>query len=55
MLVERKGFTFVVELDYDNLLDFGTHCKMVGHYLEICKKVQFNEEEIQDREPKTKK
>lgn len=52
VLVERKGFTFFVELDYDNLPDFCTHCKMVGHYLEICKKVQFNEEEIQDREPK---
>ncbi|MCH85772.1 hypothetical protein A2U01_0006622, partial [Trifolium medium] len=42
VLVERKGFAFFVELDYENLLEFYTHCKFVGHYLEICKKIQGN-------------
>jgi hypothetical protein len=50
VLVERKGYAFFVELDYENLPDFCTHCKMVGHYLEICKKIQGTDQEHQPKE-----
>jgi hypothetical protein len=33
-----KGFAFFVELNYENLPNFFTRCKSIGHYLEICKK-----------------
>jgi hypothetical protein len=37
VLVERVGFAFYVDLEYENLPPFCNHCKMVGHYLENCK------------------
>jgi hypothetical protein len=40
VLVERKGFAFFVDLDYENLPDFCTHCNMIGHYVENCKNLQ---------------
>ncbi|MCH82982.1 hypothetical protein A2U01_0003796 [Trifolium medium] len=50
VLVERKGFAFFVDLDYENLPNFCTHCKIVGHYLEICKKTQGTEQEQHPKE-----
>jgi hypothetical protein len=40
VLVERIGFAFYVDLEYENLPPFCNHCNMVGHYLETCKWVQ---------------
>lgn len=37
ILVERGGFKFLVELAYENLANFCTHCKKIGHYVDICK------------------
>jgi hypothetical protein len=54
VLVERKGYAFFVDLDYENLPDFCTHCKMVGHYVEVCKKLQNQEIAHRDAEPKQK-
>jgi hypothetical protein len=54
VLVERKGFAFFVDLDYENLPDFCTHCKMVGHYVEICKKLQNQDNTTGVAEPKLK-
>jgi hypothetical protein len=54
VLVERKGYAFFVDLDYENLPDFCTHCKMVGHYVEICKKLQNQELNFNDAETKQK-
>jgi hypothetical protein len=42
VLVERKGFAFFVEFDYENLPDFCNHCNMIGHNLENCKRVHGN-------------
>jgi hypothetical protein len=54
VLVERKGFAFFVDLDYENLPDFCTHCKMVGHYVEICKKLHNHENYNNDADHKQK-
>lgn len=40
VLVKRKGFSFFVELGYENLLDYCSHCNEIGYYLEICKNVR---------------
>ncbi|GAU16831.1 hypothetical protein TSUD_367780 [Trifolium subterraneum] len=38
ILVERKGFAFFVDIEYENLPDFCDHCKFIGHRVEICKR-----------------
>lgn len=51
ILVEIVGFFFFcVELDYENLPDFYTKCKVIDHFLEICKKVNIEEENLQEKE-----
>lgn len=37
VLVERKGFSFFVDIEYENLLDFCDYYKCTGHYSDICK------------------
>ncbi|WJX18848.1 hypothetical protein P8452_08607 [Trifolium repens] len=54
VLVERKGFAFFVDLDYENLPDFCTHCNIVGHYVGICKNLQNHENVIKNTETKQK-
>ncbi|CAJ2636606.1 unnamed protein product [Trifolium pratense] len=39
VLVERKGFAFLVNIEYENLPDFCTNCKVIGHYVANCKKL----------------
>lgn len=39
VLVERKNFAFFVEMDYESLPTFCSHCNMTGHDLESCFKV----------------
>jgi hypothetical protein len=38
ILVERKGFAFFVDVEYENLPDFCDSCKFVGHNIENCKR-----------------
>jgi hypothetical protein len=38
ILVERKGFAFFVELEYENLPDYCSYCQNIGHHFENCKK-----------------
>lgn len=38
VLVERKGFAFFVDIEYENLPDFCDYCKCTGHYSDICKR-----------------
>lgn len=38
VLVERKGYDFFVDLEYENLPDFCAYCKIPGHHVDICKK-----------------
>jgi hypothetical protein len=55
VLVERKGFAFFVELDYENLPHFCSHCKVIGHHVGNCKKLKFVEEAKIDKEVKDKR
>ena len=40
LLVERKGFAFFVDLDYENLPHFCEFCKNVGHHVKECRRVK---------------
>jgi len=42
VLVERKGFAFFVDFEYENLPDFCTYCHCTGHYVDICKRLKDN-------------
>jgi hypothetical protein len=44
LLVERKGFAFFVDLEYEHIPAFCTECKMIGHNLDNCKR--WNMEEL---------
>jgi hypothetical protein len=46
VLVERKGYAFFVELEYENLPDYCVHCKKIGHDVEICR---FANKTVHDR------
>lgn len=38
VLVERKGFSFFVELEYENLPEFCSSHNIIGHNLTNCKR-----------------
>jgi len=40
VLVERKGYAFFVDFEYENLPDFCMHCNYTGHSLENCKRMK---------------
>jgi hypothetical protein len=43
LLVERKGFAFFVDLEYEHIPPFCTECKMIGHSLDNCKRRNMEE------------
>jgi len=53
VLVERKHYSFFVELDCENIPDFCNHCLKVGHHIDFCKNLKTNDvkdgEEISNR------
>jgi len=49
VLVERKGFAFFVEFEYENLPEFCDFCKLVGHNISVCRKANKTENERQSR------
>ncbi|GAU42257.1 hypothetical protein TSUD_327350 [Trifolium subterraneum] len=55
VLVERKGFAFFVEIDYENLPQFCTNCKLIGHHVGICKKLNFVVDDNTDKEVRDKR
>jgi hypothetical protein len=55
VLVERKGFAFFVELEYENLPDFCSYCNIIGHHVENCKKLIALEDGKHDKVGKDKK
>jgi hypothetical protein len=38
VLVERTGFAFFVEFEYENLPSFCEKCSMIGHDISFCKR-----------------
>jgi hypothetical protein len=55
ILVERKGFAFFVEVEYANLLDYCNNCKMLGHHVGNCKKLNPIDETKKDKEVKERR
>jgi hypothetical protein len=39
VLVERKGYAFFVELDYEHIPEFCSHCRIIGHHVNNCKRI----------------
>ena len=38
VLVERKGYAFFVDFEYENLPDFCVYCKSIGHHVDNCRR-----------------
>ncbi|PNX74454.1 hypothetical protein L195_g030374 [Trifolium pratense] len=55
LLVERKGYAFYVDLEYEHIPDFCSHCKVIGHHIDNCKKWQKEELLKADKVVNTKK
>jgi hypothetical protein len=55
VLVERKGFAFFVEIEYENVPDFCDACHAIGHHVEICKRWNRDGGIKSDKEITTKK
>jgi len=43
VLVERKGYAFFVDLDFENIPDFCTNCRKIGHHINVCKSLHKHE------------
>ncbi|WJX74035.1 hypothetical protein P8452_57746 [Trifolium repens] len=54
VLVERKGFAFFVDLDYENLPPFCSHCKVIGHHVGTCKKLNYADDGKIDKDVRDK-
>lgn len=50
ILVERKGYVFYVDLDYENVPDYCTYCRNIGHHVDFCKKWYPGRETRQEKE-----
>ncbi|GAU34190.1 hypothetical protein TSUD_162910 [Trifolium subterraneum] len=42
ILVEREGYAFFVDIDYENLPYFCEHCCCIGHSIDKCRKINGN-------------
>jgi hypothetical protein len=54
LLVERKGFAFFVDLEYEHIPAFCTECKMIGHDFENCKRSNLDAAARYNKEPHLK-
>jgi hypothetical protein len=43
IMVEHEGFTFYVEVVYERLSNYCTHCKSIGNSVTYCNKLHHNE------------
>jgi hypothetical protein len=55
LLVERKGFAFFVELEYEYIPNFCHGCKVIGHNFDQCKKWNKEEDLMNDKDIHIKK
>lgn len=49
MLVERQGFAFFMDLSYDNLPEFYSHCMTISHHINFCKIFHVVEGELEPK------
>lgn len=54
VLVERQGFAMYVDFEYENLPDFCSYCKVVGHHVNHCRRRAHIADEENRREKITK-
>ncbi|WJX67904.1 hypothetical protein P8452_52331 [Trifolium repens] len=55
LLVERKGYAFFVELEYEYIPNFCHGCKMIGHNFDQCKKWNKETDVMKDKDTLIKK
>jgi hypothetical protein len=55
VLVERKGFSFFVEIDYENVPDFCHACQVLGHHVDNCRRWNKDDERKTNKENIAKK
>jgi hypothetical protein len=55
VLVERKGFAFFVELEYENVPAFCNVCQVIRHHVDNCRRWNKEEMKIPDKENVSKK
>jgi hypothetical protein len=51
VLVERKDFAFFVEIEYENIPSYCSHCLKIGHYVDDCKFLNRNKEALNAKAP----
>ena len=49
VLVEREGFAFPVDIEYEGLPDFCTHCHNIGHHINSCRRLHPRREETHEQ------
>jgi hypothetical protein len=54
LLVERKGYAFFVDLEYEHIPDFCSECKRIGHSFDNCRR-WINLEELKNNKEKNMK
>jgi hypothetical protein len=55
VLVERIGFAFFIEIEYENLPEYCNHCKLIGHCIANCNRINPQEDNVKEKEQKGKK
>jgi hypothetical protein len=55
ILVERKGYAFYVDLEYENVPEYCTYCRTIGHHVDFCKKCYPEPEKEQRKHTKEPK
>jgi len=50
VLVESKGYTFFIDLEYENLLEFCAHYNIHGHHIDKCNKKRGMNKHIQEKD-----
>jgi hypothetical protein len=55
VLVERKGFAMFVDLDYEQIPEFCTSCRMIGHQISNCRKLARNDNTNDEQPQKNNK
>jgi hypothetical protein len=55
VLVERIGFAFFIEIEYENLPEYCNHFKLIGHCIANCNRINPQEDNVKEKEQKGKK